>query len=194
MMLFNCGVGEDFESLLDCKEIHPVHPKGNQSWIFIRRTDAEAETPVLGHLMQRTDSFEKTLMLGKIEGRRKKGWQSVRWFDDMSLSRLQELVKDREAWRATVHGVKKSHIQLSNWTDTDTEGTAIHPTCLEQMAHTDCPMCIEIQGAPQRSGDSTVSQETGFKSPSSMLTYMLLGSMSFSGGSAVKNPPVMQER
>jgi len=62
------------------------------------------------------------------------------------------------------------------------------------MAHTDCPMCIEIQDAPQRSGESTVSQEIGFKAPSSMLTYMLLGSMGFPGGSAVKNPPVMQER
>ena len=109
------------ESPLDCKGIQPVHPKGNQPRIFIGRTDAEAETPYFGHLMWRADSFEKTLMLGKIEGERRRGWQRVRWLDgitnftNMSLSKLQELVMDREAWCATVHGVINS--QLSDWTD-----------------------------------------------------------------------------
>ena len=70
-----------FESPLKCKEIHPVHPKRNQSWIFIGRTDVEAETPILCHLMRRTDSFEKTLILGKIEGGRRRGQQMMRWLD-----------------------------------------------------------------------------------------------------------------
>ena len=113
------------ESPLDCKEIQPFHPKGDQSWMFIERTDVEAETPILWPPDAKSWLIWKDPDAGKIEGRRSRGWQRMRWLDgitinghdsmDMSLSKPWKKVKDREVWHAAVHGVSKSQTWLSNF-------------------------------------------------------------------------------
>ena len=148
LMLLNCAVGEDSWESLGPKEIQPVHRKGNQSWIFIGRTDAEAKASVLWPPNAKSWLIGKTLILGKIEGRRRRGQWRMRWLDgiidstDVSFGRLQEMVRDREAWCAAVHGIPKSQTWLSNWTTKTKVDFLWDPPCIAE----DHPLAVSSRG------------------------------------------------
>ena len=156
-MLLNWGLEKTLESPLDYKEIQPVHPKGDQFWVLLEGLMLKLKLQYLGHLMWGADSFEKTLMLGKIEGRRRRGLQRMSWLDgitdsmDVGLGGFRKLVLDREAWRAEVHGVAKSWTRLSNWTELNYVNYFLSVlNCYAfQVAGEKNPRCLQLNAAPE---------------------------------------------
>ena len=146
-MLLKCGAWENSESPLDCKEIKPVNSKGNQPWIFIGRTNAKAETAIFWPPDVKSWLIGKDPVLGKIEGTRRRGWDG--WMASLTQwtwvwASSGEMVKDREAWHTSVHGVSKSQTQLSDWTTQQLWGLneilSVHPLteCLMHYTHMHC--------------------------------------------------------
>jgi len=138
------------ESPLDCKEIQPVNPKGNQCWIFIGRTDAAAKFLILSHLLWRVDSLEKTLLLGKIEIKRRSRWQKIKWLNsitylmDLNLSKLWEMVEDRGAWHASVHG---SSVWQNLAIEQDQQQIRPHKNYCGSIRITVCVSCLHSLGS-----------------------------------------------
>ena len=156
---FELGVGEDSWQSLGLQGDPSIHPKGDQSWVFIGRLMLKLKLQYFGHLMQRTDSLEKTLMLGKTEDGRRRGWQRMRWLDgitntmEMSLGKLRELVMNREAWHASVHGAAKSWTLLSDSTELNWTWISRHPCQSFNKVSRDFPGGPMAKSPPANAGD-----------------------------------------